>query len=49
MSDLPVLLTTDSRGRVTLPPKIFKHTQYLMKELGDGSILLTPVQGSERL
>lgn len=43
-----MLLTTDSRGRVTLPAKIFKHTKYLMQGLPDGAILLTPVQGSER-
>ncbi len=48
MSDQPVLLTTDSRGRVTLPAKIFKHTKYLMQEFPDGTILLTPVPGSER-
>ena len=48
MSDQPTLLTTDSRGRVTLPAKIFKHTQYLLRELPDGALEFTPVQGSER-
>jgi hypothetical protein len=42
-----VLLTLDSRGRVTLPAAIFKHRKYEVEELGDGTLILTPVPGSE--
>lgn len=41
------LITVDSRGRMTLPRTVFKHRQYMLEELADGSLLFTPVPGTE--